>query len=228
MKKKIWIGISAALVIVALVLMLVFALGGDDTELPVEQANLPGVWKVVAYTANNNVSMIDDQYFVFDEKSASFYRGDLSAPAMSSAYVYEGTKIKMTDANRSYEVNAMSDTFICLYESPTVCMLIMRCPGDSFTVEVCTAEQVEGTWNVMFRKLDTPVQDEYFRLEDGVMTAYRNGVTEPFMTADYTYENDLLTVPRLSQSMRVFRLSDDHIVFVEVATGNPWDLSTRK
>lgn len=235
--KNILFIVGGIFVVAALAVMLVFVLSGNQEDLPDANYDFTGVWKIVADVEAGNVKLPEQEYIVFTEDSASFYRNGVEQPSDVSAYTakisnsspHTDYKITFSDIAMEYEVAASTENYIRLCQSSTVYLELVRYANADMSDVVLEQEMVVGSWDVAYRNTGDKVFEETICLEDGTLTDYRNGAAEPVATVPYYWnEQGHLCVDALNVEMVCYQLSEDILFFVEVATGYVWELHAVK
>jgi len=92
MKKKVIIGVVAAVVAIAIAVMLVFVFSGKNAE---NAFDLSGVWKVAANVNDGVVAIPQNEYMVFSHEEASDYRDGNTEPYVTSSYRSAGDVLEL-------------------------------------------------------------------------------------------------------------------------------------
>lgn len=224
--------LGGVIVAIALGCMLLFVLSGNDGGEPAAKTiDLEGTWKIASCCQAGMVTLPESEYYVFSGTTASAYRNGESTPYVTSSFelsatsAYADLEMKLPDLSRSYEVSILSDNCIRMYENSDVYMELIRCSSDDRSEISFSEDIVIGNWDVVYRNTTDPIVDEKVTLENGMLHDYRNGSTEPFASAPYYWnESGYLCVDALNAELRCIPMSEDLIFFVEVRTGNVWEL----
>ena len=229
MNKKVLFSICAVVIVAAIAVMLIFALGGgDDADV---QVNIEGTWKVVAYTNGSNTTLIDDEFMVFTEDTAKDFRGDADEPYSTSSYSIEkNTNVLLPERSMEYMLEKRTDNYIRLCEREGVYMDLIRYPRSDMGELSFDTESINGRWDIVFRYADN-YAGEYLVFEGDSVSDYRAGSSEPSATAEYSWQSDnCFVVDAWGKKMMVYQVSESEIILVEheTETGYVWELRKGK
>lgn len=218
MKKKSIYITCGIFITIAIVAMFVFIFGGENT-FDSEKIDVEGTWKVATYINSENITLVDDEYMVFDLEKATNYRN--GAVYLESRYLMEdNSTIKLKDINCEYRVEKYTDNYIRLYENKNVYMDLIKCFDADLSEKVIDTSIVSGRWNVIYRQTDQVIVDEYLVFEDEVMSDYRNGEVVPVLVSDYSWQyGNHLIAESLGKDMVLNIISDNIIILIETDTG---------
>lgn len=223
MKKNALFITATALVVVSIICLLSFALGGDQATSPSISVSLEGTWKVVSSVSGSTVVTPEAEYIRFSENTAALYRDDLDTPYVSSSYNTDADgNMILRDISRSYKVQEITENLISLSENKNTHMYLARW-SDTSSLAVSDAALLSGTWNVLSHAGNTLI-DEILVFEDGIMKDYRNGSDDPAITSGFTLRGNLLTLNVNGLELICLQLSEDRLVFVQTSDGLVWEI----
>lgn len=225
MKKSIIITVGSIVVVAALVLAIIFVFSGKgETPSPQnEKLELKGTWLVVANYTKDIPVFTENQYMIFTDTEASMYKDATSdAFAKSSYTINETNQLVLSDISREYKIAQKTKNCVRLYENTDTYMLLVRNSTDERDIEAVTQDLLTGKWNVTL-KADTLNNGEVMEFEGTTLKYFKSGNEAPVATADYTVENNMLSVDSLSMNMRCFKINDNTIFLVE-ESGIVWEL----
>ena len=225
MKKKApWI-IGGAILVVAVVLLIVFALGGKETA-PTKEINLEGTWKVAVYVTNQTVNIVDQEYMVFDKETVKDYRDGATEPFVSSKYTLNENDLSLSDISKNYTVDIRTDNYIRLYESENTYLELIRYQNSDMSTITVSSELITGKWNIIFRNTDQVYAGDYLSFDNGTIGQYKAGAADAVATSDYEISNNHLIVNGWGKDMVLYPLNNETIIMVELTTdeGFIWEL----
>ncbi len=224
MKKKLIYVIWGIIVVVALAVMLIFALSGDITTKQ-QEVNIFGTWRVVSYVNNGVASLVEDEFIVFNGEQAFLYRDNNNKPYASSLYEIDASLLmELPEISRKYTIEPKSENHIRLYESAEIYLYLIRYPNENMSAIEVDNSVVTGKWNVTYRDTAHPIENEYLVFEDGKMLDYRNNDETPVATMEYTWNQNDIVIPTINKTMVLHIISENEIVFIETDTGFIWEL----
>lgn len=226
MKKSVFITIGSVVVVAALVLAIAFVLSGkgEISSTQNEQLDLKGTWIVVANYNNDTPVFTENQYMTFTDTEAAMYKDAASdAFAKSSYTINETNHLILSDISREYKITQKTKNCVRLYENTDTYMLLVRNSTDERDIEAVTPDLLTGKWNVTL-KADTLNNGEVMEFEGTTLKYFKSENEAPVATADYTVENNMLSVASLNMNMRCFKINDNTIFLVE-ESGIVWELT---
>ena len=229
MKKKLpWI-VGGIVVIVGIIILAIFALGGKDA-VPQNTVNIVGTWKVAAYVNNGSATIVDNEFMVFDNETAKDYRDDAQEPFVVSKYELKDLDITLTDINRLYSIEQHTDNYIRLYESDKVYMELIRWKNADMSVVTIDPDAITGKWEIVFRNTDQVYAGDCLQFENGTIGQVKAGASEAVASAPYEIKDGHLIVSGWGKDMVIYPLTDDTFLMVEIATdtGFIWELHRAK
>lgn len=225
MKKKLLLIVSSIVVAVVITAMVMFALSGHD-DASAEPLNMEGIWKVAVSVSTGSMSIVDNEYMIFNGNTASDYR-DGEVFVKSSFSLDSSLQMNLPDIGRKYSVTRYTDNYIRLYESQDTYMDLIRYGNpDMGPIDFDTAS-FDGTWDIAFRMTDRVYAGDYMVFENGTASQYSGGAPEPTTTTSYSWQDgNHLLVDAWSKEMVAYPLSDSVVMLVELATdtGCIWEL----
>lgn len=231
MKKKFIYSICAIFIVISIVFMVMFVLSGKNIKQEYGVADLSGTWKVVASIDNESVTIIEDEFMVFDSEKVYNYRNNDSTPYASSKYkikVGKNTALELSNLPRKYIMDIKSKNCISLYENPKKLICIIRYPNEDRTDIEFNPSDLIGKWNVIYRNT-AELKDEVLEFSDSELKDYRNGETESQMIFSYFWNNaDCFTVEKLNKSFKIYPLSTETLILIETDTADLWELQRMK
>lgn len=219
MKKKIPFIVCSVVVVIAIIAMLVFVLSGKD-DTTSETLNVEGTWKVVVYVNNNVVSIVDNEYMVFDAENASDYRDNTTEPFAISKYTIDSSmSMNLPDISKKYTIKKYTENYIRLYESQDAYIeLIKYYNADMSPIDFDTSA-FEGKWNIVYRNTSNVYAGDYMIFDGQVASQYTGGSNEPVATSTYSWQSgNHLLVNGWSKEMVVYPVSEDTVIMVELDT----------
>lgn len=219
MKKKIPFIVCSMVVVMAIVAMLMFVLSGKD-DVVSETLNIEGTWKVVVYFNNDTISIIDNEYMIFDADSASDYRDNLLEPFATSKYVIDSSmSMSLPDISKKYTIKKYTENYIRLYESHAMYIELIRYYNADMSPIDFDATAFEGKWNIIYRNTSNVYAGDYMVFDGGTASQYTGGFQEPIATSIYSWQNgNHLLVNGWSKEMVVYPVSEDTVIMVELNT----------
>lgn len=232
MKKNVLFILGGVVVAIALVVMLVFVLTGDDTgSWDVSKINIDGTWKVVARENAGAASIVADEYAVFSGNTVSYYRAGESEPYDTRSFTlkpgdkYMDLYMTIEGVARDYVLSVASDNYIIVYENETTCMRLIRHANTDRSEVPFDKAVLTGKWDVAFRTMENGMIEEQLEFLDGTLNDYRNGAATPAASSAYTWNDDnCFTANAWGMEMECHQLSEDVIFLVETATGLVWEI----
>lgn len=226
MKNKALLGISGVVILVILLGLAFFALGGQPSDTSVS-VDLSGTWEVAATVQDGIATLIDGEYMVFDETTAKDFRDGSETPYLSSKYEIEVSDmitLQLSDISRSYVIEQKSQNIIQLYENQNSHLVLLRCDGLEPPELSPVSSLLTGKWHVNYRNTNE-ILDEILVFDDSQLEDYRNGSETPVSTMEYEWdEAGFLVVQALSKTFEPHPRSDTLIILVETDTGDCWEL----
>lgn len=226
MKKKEIFLICTGFIIITITAMLFFVLTGRN-DITEKEINLCGTWEVVAAIENESVTLIDNEFMVFDTEMAYDYRDNILTPYVSSKYMIDYSNkvaLQLPDINRTYVIEMKSDNYICLYENPQKHMRLIRYPNEERTAVEVNQSSIIGRWNVVYRNT-TDVANEILEFGESDLIDYRNESSVPYATSTYFWDNNIcFTAEQLNKTMEIHPQSEDVIILLETDTADIWEL----
>ena len=148
MKRKGFFIVGGIVIAIAITFMLVFVFSGNDKKTDNTSIQMDGTWKVVTYVNNGEVSIVENEFMVFDNETANDYRDGNDIPYASSKYVLENNELILQDISRKYIVDQKTANYICLYEKKDVYMALIRYRNADMTdVETTKKQRIEYVKN---------------------------------------------------------------------------------
>ena len=222
MKKKVFIGVAAAVVIIAIAALLVFVIGGRSEDDTVE---LSGVWKVVTNVNDGVISIPQNEYMIFNEGVASDYRDGNSEPYVKSAYSIKGDVLELYDISRTYHISRKIEEYISLYTNDNTYMTLVKAENETILTERFDFQSISGKWNVTYRPTDKPIVNEYLIFNDGVLADYRDNAEQPTIEAEYEWDSNIIKAPALGIEMMGARVAANRIVLIDIDECYVWLLT---
>lgn len=226
MKKRVlWIT-GGCLVVVAAIVLIIFAFGGKEEPAPVT-LQLDGTWKVAVYN-NGSATIVDNEYMVFDSETAKDYRDN--EVYVSSKYTIEGSELQLNDVSKKYTIEKKTDNYIRLYEDKSTYMELIRYQNSDMSPIPVTESLLDGKWNIIYRNTDKPYAGSYLTFENGTVGQYQSGSDNPAATSSYKITDNHLEVDGWGKEMAIYPLNDNTVIFVELSTdtGFIWELKLDK
>lgn len=225
MKKKLPFIISGVVIVIIIAAMVIFAFTGRD-DVSDELPNVEGVWKVAVRVSSGNVSVIDNEYIIFNSDTASCYR-DGEVFAESGFTLDTRLQMNLPDIGQKYSVVRYTDNYIRLDEGENTYMDLIRYGSFSMdSIDFDTAT-FDGTWNIAFRKTDRIYAGDYMVFENGTAVQYSGGTSGPVATSTYSWQDgNHLLVDTWLKELVVYPVSDSIVMMVELSTdtGYIWEL----
>lgn len=219
MKKKVVIGVGAAIVFIAIAAMLVFVFSGKDEKSPLD---VSGTWKVVTNVSGGVVSIPESEYMVFSEGEAADYRDGDTEPYAKSKYSISGNVLKLQDMSRTYNIEHHTDEYISLYTNDNTFITLIKVEKQVPFDESFNAKLISGKWNVAYRPTDKPIFNEYLLFGEDLLSDYRDDVKQPAVEAKYEWEGNIIKAPELGIEMMAAKIEDGRIVLIDMDAGYVW------
>lgn len=225
MKKKVAIGFSSVFIIVAFIAMLTFVLSGDSTEEE-QTIDFVGTWQVISYVDEKNVSLIENEFMVFDSDMVEDYREGKEQAYASSKYEFgSDSTIKFPDISREYLYKVISDDIVCFYEKADTYMILIRYPNEDRTPLKLEQSILTGRWKVTYRQMEGGIIDQELEFGNDTIADYRNGASEPASSSSYFWnESGHLIAEAWDKKMAFYPLDKNKVVLLELDTGFVWEL----
>lgn len=224
MKKKVVIGVTAAVVIIILVALLVFVFSGKNTEntAPIE---LNGIWKVTTNVVEGKVNIPQNEYMIFADGEASDFRDGNKEPCAKSSYSISGEVLELPDISRTYHIAKHTDQHVSLYTNDSTFMTLVQADSEDVLSEAFSSDLVTGKWNVTYRPTDKPIENEYLVFEDGNLADYRDNAEKPAIEAEYEWNGNIIKAPALGIEMMASFVGSNRIVLIDINEGYVWLLT---
>ena len=222
MKKKVIIGVAAAVVVIAIAALLVFVFSGKNGE---NTFNLSGIWKVVTNVNDGVVSIPQNEYMVFNEGEASDYRDGSTEPYVTSSYKITGEVLELPDISRTYHIAQQTEGYISLYTNDNTFMTLVKAENESILNDSFDSQSISGKWNVTYRPTDKPIVNEYLVFDDVMLADYRDNAEEPTIEAEYEWNDNIIKAPALDIEMMGARVATNKIVLIDINEGYVWLLT---
>lgn len=228
MKKKVAICLSSLFICVAFVIMVSFVLSGDRSKNE-QRFDFSGTWKVLSYVSGKNVSLIDNEFMVFDLDMVRDYRGGEEPYASSKYEIDSDNTIKFPDISRQYIYKVVTDNIMFFYENAETHMLLIRYPKEDRTPLKLEQSILAGRWKVTYRQMEGEIIDHELEFTDDTIADYRNGALEPTAISNYSW-NELghLIADTWDKEMAFYPLDENYVILLEIDTGFVWELQTIK
>ncbi len=226
MKKKGILIISGIIIVLAIAAMLIFVFSGNGDSENSAKVNLEGTWKVVAYSNLGNLTVIENEFMVFENGSTSDYRDGNVVPFVSSKYEQKDNEVTFTDLSKTYIIDKKTDNYICLYEAKDVYRCLIRYKNDDMSPIGIDDNYIIGKWDIVFGSSSQPYQDCLVFDSNGTVSRYKDGSEKAIATAEYSMENGQLVVTSWNKSMIVYPITDSSMILFEIENGaeHIWDL----
>ena len=224
MKKRISYVICGVVLVMILVVLLVFAFSGNDTQSN-ETVDITGTWKVVTYVSNGSATLVENEFMIFSDNQAEAYRDKNKEPYASSSYTIDSYMLlELPEISRKYTVDIRSRNHMRLYENANEYMCLIRYPNEDMSSVETDTSIVAGKWDVTYRDSDNNYSDEYLVFEEKQMHDYHGNSKNPTAILDYTWDEKLIVISTIDKTMEFHIISDTEIAFVETDTGYIWEL----
>lgn len=225
MKKKVAFTLVGVVVVAAIIALAIFALSGKD-ENSIETFNFEGTWKVAVYVSNETVSIVDNEYMVFDAENASNFRNSTSEPYVTSKYTVDNDKLILSDISREYTIDKITDHYVRIYEKQDTYMELIRYQNTDMSVINIVPNIMSGKWNIVYRNTDNVYTGDYLSFEDGIIGQYHAGSNEAIASSDYSINENHLIVDDWGKDMVIYPVTDNIVILVELTTDNGfiWEL----
>ena len=226
MKKHLLL-LSTILLLIAYAALGVFAFAQEDAAAPEEELSLDGTWRVVSYFNNDTVTLVPCEYMVFSDSQAVDYRDSLETPFVETGYTIENGKLVLSALNRSYVIDLKPAGVLQLYTSPTEYMELVQYGSLENVNAEFSKDDLQGLWNIGYRRGLDQIGTEALEFVGGsTLNDYRNGGSDPVLTADYEWDADgHLVISRLAKVYILLPITHNDIYFVETDTGYVWSLT---
>lgn len=218
MKKRIPFIICGVVVLIAIIAMLVFVFisNGNTTS---EELNIEGTWKVAVYIDNGTVSIINNEYMIFDSENASDYRDNTTEPFAVSKYTIDDMSLNLPDISRKYTIKKYTDNYIRLYEQPDAYIELIKYYNSDMSPIDFDTSAFEGKWKIIYRNTTNVYIGDYMVFDNGTASQYIGGSNEAVATSAYSWQNgNHLLVSNWSKEMVVYPVSEDTVIMVELET----------
>ncbi len=224
MKKKTLLIIGGAIALIAVIVLAIFAFSGEKEEAAMN-INLEGTWKVAVYN-NGNMTIVDNEFMVFDEKTAKDYRGNNAEPFVSSNYTIDSNKLTLPDISKSYTIDRRTENYIRLYESQDTFLELIRYKNSDMSAIEVDPNLMSGKWDIVYRNTDKPYSGSYLFFENGMIEQYQAGSNDPVASANYEIDDSHLVVDGWGKDMVIYQVNESTVVLVELASdkGFIWEL----
>ena len=227
MKRKGFFIVGGIVIAIAITFMLVFVFSGNDKKTDNTSIQMDGTWKVVTYVNNGEVSIVENEFMVFDNETANDYRDGNDIPYASSKYVLENNELILQDISRKYIVDQKTANYICLYEKKDVYMALIRYRNADMTDVEIEQDFLIGKWNIAYRNSSQPYAGDYLLFEEnGNISQYKAGSEQAVATSQYIQEKGHLVVDDFNKDMIIYPVSNDTVILLELSAdkGFIWEL----
>lgn len=223
MKKSVWIIIAAAIVVVALVLMVVFVLNGNDKPM-VLVPDLKGNWRSAGNLTDGKGEVAYEAFTFTDDKVTVKYDDH----SVASKYAVTDDVITFDDFGKNYHINGSNEDIVRFFTSDNTFICLVR---TKLTDEEYAAAEVSaptGRWKVTYRSFATVVSEEIIVIGNDKIEDFRDGNSVPAFSSGYVWTDSRIVAADISKDMRVNFIDADHITFFETDTANVWLLERVK
>ena len=222
-KKILIISAAAVFVAAALIVALVFALGGKDEAPESKPRSLEGCWVVPALYQNDTPTFVNDQFMIFEDNQASMYKDGSETPFASGSFsINEANQLLLPDLSKEYKIQWKSDNVVRLYENATTYTLLVKISDKSTLLPSGSA--ISGKWNVAL-KGDQLNNGEVLEFENNTLKYYKSGESTPSVTAEFTLSDEgVLTAEQMGLATNCYAVSENTLVLVQ-NTGIVWELT---
>lgn len=228
MKKAAFYG-ALVLTIISYCALASFAFAQTSENKSVQEVNFEGAWRVVTYVNADMITMIDNEYMVFGNDTATDYREDTIKAFVESKYTFDEGRLLMNDIGKEYTVDAVSENVLCLYDSPTVHTALIRLPDEKLEQKALEKNAIIGSWRVVYRPGIESLASEELVFDETNLSDYRNGDSNPALVAPYRWnDGGNLVIDRIAKVFRLIPIDNDTICFIEMDTGYVWELQRIK
>lgn len=220
MKKTILITSGIIFVVVALVVAIAFAFGGNKEDLPEnDPISLEGTWVVAANCANGTTTFVQNQTMTFTKDQAAMYKDNGEAPYASSTYsINESKQLLLPDISREYKIDLKSNNIVCLYDTTTSYMILVK-NGNAVTTDA-----LKGKWNVNI-KGDQINNGDALEFTDAALNYYKANSATPAATSSFEFSNEgVLIAKELGLDLRCYLVNESTLILIE-QSGVIWELS---
>jgi len=226
MKKKFFLGLGIAVVILGIFLISIFLFITKDVAYSVNDQivtveNLVGDWIVTRYAE----SPVENEYWKFDENTVADYRdGSNDAYLVSEYEINSDGYLQLTDLSKQMIIEGMSNNSIKLIETDTKTVWYLLKMTDTAKNDF-NRELIGGTWRVTVQAGASAV-DEIMVFENGIISDYRGEGKELYFEGAYEWnEEGNLYVEKMALELKVYQIDSDTIALVETDTGYIWEMS---
>lgn len=219
MKKSLVITLGVVFVVAALIVAIIFTLGGQEEPPKNEPASLEGNWLVPALYVNDVPTFVQNQSMSFSKDQASMYKDNSSTPFASSVYtINEAGQLILSDISREYKVDKKTDNCVRLYENATTYMLLVRNSG------AVTTDILSGKWNVVM-KGDQINNGEILEFSNDSLNYYKANSDTPFASSSFNLSSSgVISAEKLGLTMNCYLATDNTILLIE-QSGIVWELT---
>ncbi|MBR5094508.1 MAG: hypothetical protein IK095_05390 [Oscillospiraceae bacterium] len=221
MKKKILIGAVALAVLAALIVLIVFATGGEKT--PEKTIDLEGTWMICSSVDAGTTTISDTQFAVFTGDQVTLYQ-DGQQFFTGAWSIDKSQHIQIPGMDRSYAVNVADPHNVTFYTTDTTFLNLIKVGDTARSFGLADPAELEGTWHIDHRSTDKAV-DEVLRFENGTVSLFRNGEETASATGSYQIDDAGRLHADLSPSAFDMLHEGDILYLTDRDTGYVWVLS---
>lgn len=216
--------ICALFIVVAVTGMLIFALGGKREDYATNEIQLDGMWLIVSDVNDGKLTLTDNEYVVFDQGQATYYRDNSEIAFAKSAFSVEKNVLNLPDISRAYHISVKTQNYITIYSNKNNYKSLVKTKVSAIERNAFDPNEITGQWNIVYRNTDQVIKDEYLIFDGNTLFDYRNGDKNPVISAEYLWEGNHIVVDALGKDMVIEVISSDEIALVETDTGFIWEL----
>ncbi len=216
--------ICALFIVVAVSGMMIFALGGKKESPVAIPIQMDGTWLVVSDVNDGELTLIDNEYIVFEQGQVEYYRDNSEIPFAKSTFSVEKDILNLPDISRKYHISTKTQNYIAIYSDKNSYKSLVRTKVSAIDQNAFDPKGIIGQWNIVYRNTDQVISEEYLLFDGEILSDYRNGKEEPVLSAKYEWKGNHIIVDAIGKDMVLKVISKDEIALVETDTGFIWEL----
>ncbi len=222
-KKKILIGIGAAVIVAVFVaVVLIIAIGPGNTPDEPKTVELEGTWLVTQYAEFPKENI---EYMIFENGRVKYYNDITASPRLEGAYTYADGTVEIENFQHKMTVKIISDNFINLVEPDTRDWKLVRIAPAGEEPKKLTAADIIGTYDLVRVAGNNREGNEVIEITETSFKDTRNGAVA--MDSAYSVtDGNTFYADDMKQDFRIYKIGNDILLIQGHGDGfgHVWEL----
>ena len=220
MKKNLLTLFCCIFVFISTVVALMFVFCAEKQPVTENYASvLKGDWIIAGSYNNNTYTPVGDQFAQFSENEVSITEGTKQKTTRYT--VNEENELILNDNSNVYKISPKTENCICLFDSQTTGLLLVR-SNNIQDPQYVTSEFLVGKWNVVLKGSDLNNGDVLV-FEENSMQYFKSNSDTPIAQSNIVIENNILSAKSINMTMNCYKSDDNTMILIE-NNGNVWEI----